>query len=80
MNATIKILNELRELKRELSEIKEKLNADKSKMVGIARASEITGLSKAAIRQRAQRGQIPCSKDNTGHLIFSTNDLNNLII
>ena len=39
-------------LKARLAMLEEKLNADKTRLVRIATASEITGLTKAALRQR----------------------------
>lgn len=67
-------------LKARLAMLEEKLNADKTRLVRIAKASEITGLTKAALRQRVQRGQLPYTKDETGHLIFSIEHLNKIAL
>ena len=80
MNATTKIALEMQALKARLAMLEEKLNADKTRLVRIAKASEITGLTKAALRQRVQRGQLPCTKDETGHLIFSIEHLNKIAL
>lgn len=79
MTTQTRILLELQQLNQRLVRIEQRLNADTEKLIGIAKAAEISGLTKTAIRLRAQRGTIPCVKDGTGHLIFRKEDILNII-
>lgn len=69
------MINEFNELKAKIDRIEQAINANTDKVVGISKASEISGITKAALRQRVAKGMVPCTKDRTGHLLFRVKDL-----
>lgn len=66
MEWKIRMINEFNELKMKLERIEKALNANTDRIVGISKASEISGITKSALRQRAARGIVSCTKDETG--------------
>ncbi len=56
------ILTLLHSIEGRISVMEERLDAKEGGMVGIGRAAEILGTTKAAVYRRIDRGQVPCVK------------------
>lgn len=65
----------LKQISRRLSAIERHLKAVDETMLTSRQAAAELGCSAGALRMRALRGTIPCTRSNTGRLYFKKSDI-----
>lgn len=65
----------LRQISRRLDAIEKHLRAEQERMLTTEQAAELIGCSSGALRMRANRGLVNCTKSDTGRLLFKKSEL-----
>ena len=65
----------LRQISRRLDAIEKHLQAEQERMLTTEQAAKILGCTTAALRMRANRGFVNCTKSDTGRLLFKKSEL-----
>ena len=65
----------LRQISRRLDAIEKHLQAEQERMLTTEQAAKILGCTTAALRMRANRGLVNCTKSDTGRLLFKKSEL-----
>lgn len=72
----MKIEQLLRQINKRLDAIEHQLKSEDNRMLTTKQAAEILGCTSSALRMRANRGNIACSKSpTTGRLYFRKSDI-----
>ena len=65
----------LRQISRRLDAIEKHLQAGQEQMLTTSQAAKMLGCTTAALRMRANRGLVNCTKSDTGRLLFKKSEL-----
>ena len=68
----------LKQMLKRLANIEATLRAGQEQMLTTSQAAKILGCTTAALRMRANRGLVNCTKSDTGRLLFKKSELINL--
>ena len=65
----------LKQMLKRLANIEATLRAGQEQMLTTSQAAKILGCTTAALRMRANRGLVNCTKSDTGRLLFKKSEL-----